>query len=254
MAIYGPVPSWRLGRSLGIDPISRREKTCSFDCVYCQLGQTINKIRKREVFVDEKIIEKELKEIQDLDKKADVITLSGTGEPTLAKNLGRIINIIRENADLPIAILTNSSLIQRRDVQNDLKKLDIVVAKLDAVNEALFSKIDRPCKGVTFKHVVDGISSFRTQFSGKLALQIMFIKENMGQARKMARLAKRLEVDEVQLNTPLRQCAVKPLGKKEIELIKVKFKGLNVVSVWEAKKPRVEVIDKNQTLMRRPKK
>ena len=249
--IYGPVPSWRLGRSLGIDPISREDKICSFDCVYCQLGKTINKTNKRQIFVDEKIIKKELKKISVLE--ADIITLSGTGEPTLANNLGRIIDVIKNNTPLPIAILTNSSLIYRKDVQKDLKKVDIVVAKLDATDHKSFKKINKPLEGITYKKIIDGIKSFRNQFKGKLALQMMFIEENKDQAVKMARLAKELNADEVQINTPLRPCNVKPLSKKELDRIKDEFKALNVVSVYDAKKPRVDVININETLIRRPK-
>jgi len=251
--IYGPVPSWRLGRSLGIDPISREEKTCSFDCLYCQLGKTINKTNKRQIFVDEEIIKKELKKIKNIEAKADIITISGTGEPTLAKNLGKIIDIIRKETKLPIAILTNSSLIYRKYVQKDLKKLDVVVAKVDAPNESLFRKINRSCKNITFKKIINGIKSFRKNYKGKLALQMMFINENKKYASQMAELAKKLNPDEIQINTPLRPCPKKPLSKKEIAQIKEKFIGLNVVSVYDTKRPRVKILSMHETLMRRPK-
>jgi len=250
---YGPVPSWRLERSFGVDAISTLENTCSFDCVYCQLGKTRHKTDKRKKFVDEKNIEKELKQIKNLEKIADIITLSGTGEPTLAKNLGKVIDIIRKNTNLPIAILTNSSLIHRKDVQKDLKKVDIVVAKLDAPNEVLFEKINGPYKGITFQKVINGIKSFRKKYNGKLALQMMFIKENKGYAPKMADLARKLKVNEVQINTPLRPCTVKPLNKREINKIMKEFKGLNVVSVYDKKKPIVNIINLKETLKRRPK-
>jgi len=248
--IYGPVPSWRLGRSLGVDPISRKDNVCTFDCVYCQLGRTISKTNKRNLFVDEKVIESELKKMKIL--RADIVTLSGTGEPTLAKNLGRIIDVIKKHISLPIAVLTNSSLINRKDVQNDLRKTDIVVAKLDAPNEDLFKKINRAYGNITFRKIINGIKSLRKQFNGKLALQMMFIDENKKYASEMAALAKELNVDEVQTNTPLRPCPVKPLSKKEINRIKEKFKGLNVVSVYDAKRPKVKVLSMHNTLIRRP--
>jgi len=250
--IYGPVPSWRLGRSLGIDPISREENTCTFDCAYCQLGKTIHKTNKRQIFVDEEIIKKELKKVKNK-AKADIITLSGTGEPTLAKNLGKIVDTIKENTNLPIAILTNSSLLYRKDVKKDLKKSDIVIAKLDAPNETLFKEINRPHKTVTFKKIINGIRSFRKQFNGKLSLQMMFTNKNRKYAPQMAKLAKELKADEVQINTPLRPCPVKPLNKKEINKIKEKFKDLNIVSVYDAKKPKVKIISMYETLIRRPK-
>ncbi len=250
--LYGPVPSWRLGRSLGIDPVSRRQNTCSFGCIYCQLGKTMHKTNKRKVFIDEKIIEKELQKNKK-NIKADIVTLSGTAEPTLAKNLGKIISIIKKNTNLPIAILTNSSLLYKKDVQKDLKKLDIVVAKLDAPNETLFKKINRPYKNITLRKIINGIKSFKKQFKGKLALQIMFIQENKRYASEMAALAKKLNVDEIQINTTLRPCPVKPLNKKEIAKIKEKFKGLNTITIYEKRKPKVKILNMHETLIRRPK-
>lgn len=250
--IYGPVPSWRLGRSLGVDIVSVIPKICSFDCSYCQLGKTSHKTDRRMLFVSENSIKKELKKV--LNKaKAEVITLSGTAEPTLARNLGKIINSIRSITKLPIAILTNSSLMYQKDVRNDLKKLDIVIAKLDAPNEKLLKTINKPVKRITLKKIVLGIKKFKKEFKGKLALQMMFTAKNKDYANDMARLAKEISPDEVQINTPLRPCAEKPLTKSEIKKIKSLFKGLNVVSVYEAKKPRVNVLDLHETLIRRPK-
>jgi len=248
--IYGPVPSWRLGRSLGIDPICEK-KTCSFDCLYCQLGRTVNKTIKRKVFVNENQIKSELKKKY---KKieADVVTLSGTGEPTLAKNLGKIINNIKEVTRLPIAVLTNSSLIYKKEVRDDLKKVDIAVLKLDVPNEKLLKKVNRPVKGITFEKIFSGIKKFRKEFNGKLAIQVMFIKENKNYADELAKLVKELRPDEVQIDTPLRPCAVKPLKKEEIKKIKNKFKGLNIISVYEVKKPKVKVLNMHETLLRRP--
>ncbi|MBW2984001.1 radical SAM protein [Candidatus Woesearchaeota archaeon] len=252
-SVYGPVPSWRLGISLGIDGVCRSRKTCSFDCSYCQLGKTLNKTAKRTALVSEKKVKRELK--KEIKKaKADVVTISGTGEPTLNKNLGKIIDSIREVTDLPIAILTNSSLIYRKDVQKDLKKLDIVVAKLDAPNEKLFRKINKPAKGITFKKVLKGLKEFRKGFKGKLALQMMFIGKNKNYAAELAKLAREIKPDEVQINTPLRPCAEKPLSRKELKKIKSKFKGLNVVSVYEAKRPKVKILSIHDTMIRRGRK
>jgi wyosine [tRNA(Phe)-imidazoG37] synthetase (radical SAM superfamily) len=248
--IYGPVPSWRLGPSLGVDPISCKEKTCSFCCIYCQLGKTIHKTDKRQIFVNEKIIKEELKRIKNR-IKADIVTLSGTGEPTLAKNLGKIIDIIRKEISLPIAILTNSSLIYRKDVQKDLKKLDFVIAKLDCSNAGLLRKINKPYK-IKFERIINGVKSFKKQYKGKLALQMMFIDENKDYAKQMSALAKFLKPDEIQINTPLRPCPVKPLKKRELDKIKEIFKGFKVISVYDAVRPNVKIWDKEATLIRRP--
>ncbi|MBN1940642.1 MAG: radical SAM protein [Candidatus Diapherotrites archaeon] len=247
--VYGPVPSWRLGKSLGIDPIC--EKACSFDCIYCQVGRAESKIAKRKKFVDGKKVERELQ--QALQKtKPDTITFSGMGEPTLALNLAEIQEIARNNSDHPIAILTNSSLLSIKEVRKDLQAFDIVCAKLDACNSRLFQKINRPAEGITFEQTLGGIKKFRTGFNGKLALQVMFIAQNKGNAKDMALLAEEIKPDEIQINTPLRHCPVKPLSKKEIGLIKREFKGLNVVSVYDAKKPDAKALDLQETLQRRP--
>jgi wyosine [tRNA(Phe)-imidazoG37] synthetase (radical SAM superfamily) len=252
-AVYGPVPSWRLGRSLGIDGVCRQKKTCSFDCLYCQLGKTVNKTAKRQALVSEKQIKRELK--KEIKKaKADVVTISGTGEPILNRNLGKIIDSIREITDLPIAILTNSSLIYKKDVQKDLKKLDIVIAKLDAPNEKLFKEINRPAKGITFKKVLKGLKEFRKSFKGKFALQMMFIDKNKDYAEELAKLAKEIKPDEVQINTPLRPSPEKPLSKKEMKKIKSKFKGLNVRSVYESERPKVKILSMHETRIRRGRK
>ncbi|HEX54610.1 MAG TPA: radical SAM protein, partial [Candidatus Altiarchaeales archaeon] len=116
-SVYGPVPSWRLGRSLGVDPICGK-KVCNFDCIYCQLGRTSRKAERRK-FVEADKVREDIERI--IDKvSADVITLSGTGEPTLAENLNEIIDVIREMTDLPIAILTNSSLLHKNEIVNEL--------------------------------------------------------------------------------------------------------------------------------------
>ena len=248
--VYGPVPSWRLGRSLGIDVIAR-EKTCSFDCIYCQIGRTKNKTCKLQEFINIKRLEKDLKEV--IDKvEADYITFSGMGEPTLASNLGQAIDLIRELSDISIAILTNSSVFYRKEVRKNLSKLDFIVAKLDVPNEKLLKEINRPVKEITFDKILDGIKIVRKEFNGKFALQMMFIDKNKDHASDLANLAREIEPDEVQIDTPTRPCPIKPLNPEEIRKIKSEFKGLNTISVYEAKRPKVKVLDKAEYSIRRP--
>jgi len=128
--IYGPIPSWRLGSSLGIDPLSKGEKICTFDCVYCQIGNNKLLTDKRETFVKVRDIVEELDSLPPIE--IDYITFSGTGEPTLAENLGQIVKTLKKIRNEKIAILTNSSLMHRKDVQEDLFQADFIVAKLDA--------------------------------------------------------------------------------------------------------------------------
>jgi len=248
--VYGPVPSWRLGRSLGIDLICK-EKTCSFDCVYCQLGGTINKTTKRGLFVATKRIEEDLEAIID-NVEADVITFSGLGEPTLAKNLGEVVDVIRNLSRLPIAVLTNSSLMHLEEVRKQLAKVDIVVAKLDAPNDKIFRAVNRPAARIPFDRIISGIKSFRADFSKKLALQMMFVRENKDYAAAMAELAGGLEPDEVQIDTPLRSCASKPLSASELQKIEKNFKKFDTISVYKKRKPEVRILDIPETRKRRP--
>ena len=247
--VYGPIASWRLGRSLGVDLICQDKKICSFDCIYCQLEKTEKITAQKGTFVSMDQLKKELKNA--LKKtEADVITFSGMGEPTLANNMHEAIQIIRELSDLPIAILTNSSLLFDINVQNNLRKLDIIVAKLDAPNQKLFQKINRPAEGITFERTINGIKSMRKEFNGKFALQIMFMRENKDYADKFAELVKEIQPDEVQINTPLRLCNVKPLSKNELNEIEKTFTGLNTISVYKSQKPMTDPLDKMELIRR----
>jgi len=237
--VYGPVSSWRLGRSFGINLICRPQKACFFDCIYCQLGKAGEKTLKRKVYVKTEKVLKELNE--NLPKvKADIITFSGTGEPTLAKNLEEIIDFLRKKTNLPLAILTNSTLLIDEKVKDALNKLDVVVAKLDAFDEESFGKINNPVREVSFKKYIEGIKSFRKNYSGKFALQMMFIEENKNFALELAEIAREIKPDEIQINTPLRPCGARPLTRSEVKKIKEEFSGFkNVISVYEAKRPKV---------------
>ncbi|OGW75310.1 MAG: hypothetical protein A2Z72_08220 [Omnitrophica bacterium RBG_13_46_9] len=250
--VYGPVSSWRLGRSLGIDPVSsKRGRICTFNCVYCQIGKVGSLTDKRKVFVPAARIIEELKAMPPL--KIDYITFSGAGDPALAKNLGEIINGVRKIRKEKIAILTNSSMLSRKDVQEDLMLADFVIAKLDAHTQRLFAQINRPMKGITLDAIVKGVKGFRSRYKGKLAPQIMFVDINKGYAEEIARLAGEIRPDQIQINTPLRPCGVRPLPKKELDRIKGFFKGNNCISVFEAGKKKVKPISAKDVLRRRGK-
>ena len=250
--IYGPVASWRLGRSLGIDLLSVQEKTCSFNCIYCQLGRTVHLLSERREFVSLAELTRELDSA--LKIEADYVTFSGTGEPTLASNLGRAIEIVRSIVQLPIAVLTNSSLMSSEDVRRELSKADVVVAKLDAPNEELFTLINRPVSGLHFMDIVEGLKNFRDEYKGKLALQMMFMGANRDYASAMAMVAADISPDEVQINTPLRPCSVDPLPPEEVALIQQEFSNLeNVVTAYEAPRHEVMPLSLEETLRRRPK-
>lgn len=251
--IYGPVPSWRLGRSLGVDPVSTSNKICSFDCIYCQLGRTRHPLTERQVFVQPSQLRQELAEVGDA--PIDYVTFSGVAEPTLAANLGELVAVVREILPgHPVAILTNASLIHREDVRCDLVTFNVVVAKLDAPNEALFKTINRPFVPYTLTDVVVGIRQFRQAFDGKLALQMMFVEANRRWAVEMAALARLCAPDEVQLNTPLRPSPVLPLRPAEMDEIEAAFAGLPVLNVYKATRPEVASLDEEETQRRRPQR
>ena len=254
--IYGPVPSWRLGSSLGIDPISYKGKVCTFDCLYCQIGETRFLTGKRSVFVPTAKIIKELKSLPPLN--IDYITFSGTGEPTLAKNLGQMIKTVRKLRHEKIAVLTNSSLMKRKDVRKDLLLADLVVAKLDVSSQSGLNEVNKPIKAVRFENIILGIKDFRKYYTGKLALQIMFISKNKKYAAEIARIAGEIRPDEIQINTPLRPCRVRPLSKKELNIIKRYFirecsNAIKIVSVYDSEKKKVKPISDEETLRRRGK-
>ncbi len=248
--VYGPIASWRLGRSLGVDLVCKPNKICSFDCIYCQLEKTEKITSERNEFVDIKNVENELKKALEL-RKPDVITFSGMGEPTLATNINDTIELIRGLTNIPLAILTNSSLFNNENVQNSLNKLDIIVAKLDAPNQEIFQKINQPAKGINFENTIEGIKSLRKKFKGKFALQIMFINENKGYVEEIVQYVKEINPDEVQINTPLRPCKVKPLSEKELDEIEKAFAGFNTLTVYKSPRPKTDPLDKMELIKRR---
>ena len=250
--LYGPVPSWRLGRSLGVDLVSTKGKTCSFDCIYCQLGRTAHPLVRRREFEPISHLAQELETVKKI--AVDYVTFSGVAEPTLASNLGQAIELVKSVLGLPVAVLTNSSLMPGEDVRRELSQADVVVAKMDAPNEGLFRQINRPRVKSTLDEILRAIRLFREGYRGKLALQMMFVEANKGYAPEMARIAGELSPDEVQINTPLRPCAVKPLTPGEITAIRQEFAGLrDVVTVYEELRPEVIPLNLEETLRRRPK-
>ena len=154
--VYGPVSSWRLGASLGVDLLSREEKICSFDCLYCQLGQTDVHTTERKVYVPTEALLEEISALPP-ELQIDFITFSGRGEPTLAANLGTAIEAVKKVRREPVAILTNASLVDRKEVRAEMARADLVVAKLDACSDELLRLINRPAAGIVFDEILDGL-------------------------------------------------------------------------------------------------
>ena len=222
---YGPVPSRRLGFSLGVDLTP--QKTCSFDCVYCQVGKTPKTTLTRFWSVDLNQFKEELKSILKKNPRIDYITFSGSGEPTLHKDLGRIIRVIKKLTKnrYPVCVITNSSLLYRKSVRKELKAVDIIIPSLDAADSFTFVKINRPDSGLTFKRIVVGLVAFRKEFKGKFWLEVMLAKginDSLVHAKKLKKIINRIKPDKVQLNLPVRPSVekVKIPDKKRIEKIK----------------------------------
>lgn len=171
MKIYGPVPSWRLGNSLGVDLVEAPEgydKVCSFDCVYCQLGHEVFRIDSpKKMDIKEEDFEELRKKIEQTNP--DYITFSGEGEPTLNLNLGYVAKKIRAITNVPIAVLTNASFVHIPLVRDGLNACDLVIAKIDAPNQKLFEKINQPCKGTSIERIVRNLKKINT----KLAIQTL---------------------------------------------------------------------------------
>ena len=248
--LYGPVYSWRLGMSLGIDPISDEGKVCNYNCVYCQLGDTHSQISERKVFISAQAILDEILRL-DSDLVIDYLTFSGRGEPTLAKNLGEMIAMVKQHRREKTAVITNAGLIGRSDVRHDLLQADCVLAKLDACDQDSFDRIDRPVAGTSFDEIMNGLVVFSREFQGKFALQMMFIDANKSEAARMAEIALRIGADEVELNTPLRPCGVSPLSEEEMAGIKKYFKDVpGVTMVYERERAAVQAMDQQETVRR----
>ncbi|MEM3088641.1 MAG: radical SAM protein [Candidatus Bathyarchaeia archaeon] len=248
--IYGPVPSWRLGRSLGIDPLLP-PKTCTFDCIYCQLGTTVNKISSPESLKARVKVSKVLEDLKEALRRIalesiDYVTFSGVGEPTLNLELGEMITQVKKIVGkIPVAVLTNASLVNHRNVRENLEKADLIVAKLDAPNQRLFETINRPAKGLALDTIVEGLKALRREVHGKLALQIMFIESTDGteyntqpsDVEALIKLASAISPDEVEVNTPTRPLSepyVQNVSSERIKEIAAKFErvlsGIKIVS------------------------
>jgi wyosine [tRNA(Phe)-imidazoG37] synthetase (radical SAM superfamily) len=206
--VFGPVPSRRLGRSLGIDLIPH--KTCTYDCLYCQVGLTTEKTATRQSWISVEDIMAELK--GKLLAKPDCITLSGSGEPTLYSDCGKLIAEIKKTTGVPIAVITNGSLLYMPEVRSEMLAADIVMPSLDAGDAEIFEKINRPAPEVTFDKMLQGLIDFRNEYKGKYWLEVFLIaglNDSDSQIAKIVECVKKINPDKVQLNTVSRPPAEK---------------------------------------------
>jgi len=200
--VFGPVPSRRLGRSLGIDLVPY--KICTFDCIYCQLGGTTMKTIERKEYVPVEDILSEIDSKMSRGPMPDYITLSGSGEPTLHSNIGNIVSAIKKRCTIPLAVLTNGSLLWDEEVRASLLGADLVLPSLDAGDEQIFQYVNRPHKELAFKRITGGMETFRKEYRGQIWLEVFLlggVSAFESEVKKFARIIKRISPDRVQLNT-----------------------------------------------------
>lgn len=221
--VFGPVPSRRLGFSLGVDIIPR--KYCNFDCIYCQVGKTTNKELTRKSFFDIQAVVDEIVEEAGRAERVDFITFSGSGEPTLNVDLGSMIDRVKERIKTPVAVITNGSLLWIEAVRNDLLKADVVLPSLDAASEAVFRYINRPHSLTSLSTIIEGLRSFRQVYTGRIWLEVMLIRgvnDDPEELERLRAVIRELHVDRIHLNTVTRPPAEETamtMEKEDLERI-----------------------------------
>ncbi|MHC1631638.1 MAG: radical SAM protein [Methanotrichaceae archaeon] len=249
--LFGPVPSRRIGLSLGVDLTPY--KTCTLDCTYCQLGRTTNLTltRKKRVSPGEVLREIESKS----DEKFDYLTLSGSGEPTLHAGLDEIIHGAKEVTDKPVAVLTNGTLFTNPKVRQEVAKADLIVPSLDAATQTTFEKVNRPHPDLRIKEIIEGLVALRKEFGGDIWLEVMLVKGlNDQEIDLIAAASERIRPDKIQLNTVVRPPAdpVPPLSPEEMNAALKDFQGAEIIADWTratSDETEVQIID---LLSRRP--
>ncbi len=200
--VYGPVPSRRLGRSLGVDLVPF--KTCPYDCIYCQLGRTTHRTLTLAEYVPVDEVVQELSERLANAPLPDFIGLAGAGEPTLHSGLGRLISTIKTRTRVPVAVLTNGALLYRPEVRANLADADLVLPSLDAGDPESFVRINRPHPELSFERMIGGLSQFSREYRGRIWLEVLLVGQDTDRpahVERIATLVKHMRVERVQLNT-----------------------------------------------------
>lgn len=238
--IFGPVPSRRLGLSLGVDLV--RHKTCSLDCIYCECGPTTNLTIERKAYVPFDEVKAELAHYFDNHPDPNYVTFSGSGEPTLSPDIGRIIDFIKEKRPkVRVAVLTNATLLFDPTVRKDLNRADLVMPSLDAVTPESFKKINRPDERIDIHKVIDGLKTFAGSFQGEMWLEV-FILPGVNDAKKeletLGKIIRTVNPARVQLNTLDRPGAVpglKPASKQDLDRVAGIINAANVEIIARVK-------------------
>lgn len=236
--LFGPVPSRRLGISLGVDIV--KHKTCNLDCIYCECGATTNLTNERQEYVPADEIIGEIKDYLKNGTYLDVITFSGWGEPTLNSSLGFMIEEIKKITDIKICVITNGVSLSDSNVRKDLMKADIVMPNLDYVTEESLIKIGRPAAGITVNKIIEGLEIFRKEYSGLMYLEVFIVEginDSEAEIEKLKEVIGKIAPDKVQLNSLDRPSTEKWVSKastSRLEEIKEKlgFEYVEIISKY----------------------
>jgi len=237
--LFGPVPSRRLGMSLGVDLVPH--KVCSFNCVYCECGRTTTLTDERKEYVPTDTVLKELKHFLSNNPKPEYITFSGAGEPSLNSHIGDVIEFLKMNwPDIPLAVLTNGSLLSNRNVRKELARADVVLPSLDAATDRTFLKINRPLGKFDIDTYIQGLIDFRIDFTGKIWLEIFILPGYNDDSENLSALKEalvKIRPEKIQLNTLDRPGIIenlRPANKTELEQIAHFWKLKNVEIITPA--------------------
>jgi len=254
--LYGPVPSRRLGRSLGIDLVPH--KICTYDCIYCQIGKTTEKTLARKAYVPvNEILEEVGRFLQEETSSTDVLSLAGSGEPTLHSQIRSVIEGIKAITSIPVAVITNGSLLYEEEVRQDLLSVDLVLPSLDAVSSEVFRKINRPRKGFSVEKVIEGLVEFRKVYKGQIWLEILFCKgvnDSKEELVRMKKTVERIAPDRIHLNTVIRPPSEKwavPLNQEEMETMRAFFgERASIISEFDRHPPAVTERDIREEILK----
>ncbi|MDZ7859345.1 MAG: radical SAM protein [Candidatus Krumholzibacteriota bacterium] len=231
--LFGPVPSRRLGMSLGVDLVPH--KVCSLNCVYCECGRTTKLTAERKEYVLYDKVTVELRDFLKNNPLPDYITFSGSGEPALNCRIGDILRFIKSNwNNIPVAVLTNGTLFYQKNVREELLPADLVLPSLDAASEEVFRRINRPLKSLSIHDCIEGLIDFRKEYRGEIWLEVLIIpgyNDSEDELKLLRKAFEKIKPDRVQLNTLDRPGAVtglKPAPREQLELISDFWKLDNV--------------------------
>jgi wyosine [tRNA(Phe)-imidazoG37] synthetase (radical SAM superfamily) len=234
--LFGPVPSRRLGMSLGVDLVPK--KVCSLDCVYCEVGKTTKLTTQRKEYIPYDKVVAELDDYFINNPEPDYITFSGSGEPTLNSKIGDVLQFIKQKKpDIPVAVLTNGTLLYDKEVRNELKDANVVLPSLDAATEITFQKINRPATQLTVDKYIQGLIDFRKEFSGQIWLEIFILpgyNDNKTDLNALKKAFEQIKPDQVQLNTLDRPGTIEHIRPASHEDLQ------KIIDFW--KLPNVEII------------